>query len=149
MADPQDRPDDTPDTAPDDAPGAGPTPPAPPAPPAEKTPGKAPEKAVKKAAKKAPAKAAKKAPAKKAPAKKAPAKKAPAKKAEPPVETNGQFADGAKVVAAQAKSTVAAARNPVAGESASDGGFPVPLAVAFAVSLLALLLLRHLRRRGA
>lgn len=170
MADPQGRPDNTSGTEPDDtledAPGAGPTPPAPPGPPtaeqapppADKPPADAPpEKAAKKAAKKAPAKAAKKAaPAKKAAAKKAPAKKAPAKKAppakktepSPPVETNGQFAAGAKAAAAQAKSTVDAAENPMDGESAPGGGFPVPLAVAIVVTLLALLLVRQLRRRG-
>src|ERR1700723_1697993 len=78
-----------------------------------------------------PAKAAKKAPAKKAPAKKAvakktPAKKAPAKKApappQPPaapaslqqrIESNGELAAAAKDAAAQAKSTVEDANNPV------------------------------------
>ncbi|MGH3636857.1 MAG: nucleoid-structuring protein H-NS, partial [Mycobacterium sp.] len=94
-----------------------------------------------------------KAPAKKAPAKKAPAKKAPAKKAQssPPIETNGQLATGAKTAAARAKSTVTAASNPAAGESApwSDSRFPVPVAVAMAVCLLALLLVRQLRRRGS
>ncbi len=154
--------------------------PAPPRPPEHAGPGpaematppaKAPDKPVKKApAKKAPAKAAKKQPApkkaaaKKAPAKKAPAKKAPAKKVEPGavkptggsaasprIETNGQLAAAAKDVAAQAKSTVDAARNPVSGESglASAGRSPVPLAVAIAVSLLAWLLVRQLRRGAA
>lgn len=160
MADPQDQPDHAGDAAPESAPGAGPTPPAPPDP----APGAAePEKAVKKAAaKKAPAKAAKKAAkkAQKAPAKKAPAKKSPAKKAQPAVakkvdpplraETNGQHAAGAKEAAAQAKSTVDAAKNPLAGAiDAPADRFPVPLAaVVVAVSLLALLLLRQLRRRG-
>lgn len=128
-------------------------------PPPEKKP---PAKAVKKAAK-APVK---KAPAKKAPAKKAPAKKAPAKKAapkapeaaakaaEPPVEvqqkidSNGDLAAAAKDVAAQAKSTVDAANNPVSPDAPAAvlGQSPVPLIVALAVSLLAILLIRQLRR---
>jgi hypothetical protein len=170
MADPQDQPDDTPDTAPEHTPGAAPTPPAPPAPPANTAPtdgeaAKAPDKPAKKTpAKKAPAKAAaKKAPAKKAPAKKAPAKKAPAKKAEPSavkplpepatpprIDTNGQLAAAAKDAAAHAKSTVDAASNPVSGEAGLSpaGRSPVPLAVVIAISLLALLLVRQLRRRG-
>ncbi|MCV7331760.1 nucleoid-structuring protein H-NS [Mycobacterium cookii] len=115
--------------------------------PAKKTPAK---KAAKKAA---PAKAAKtppakKAAAKKAPAKKAPAKKAPAKKIAPAApDTNGQLAAAAKDAAAHAKSTVEAARNPlpeVPAESAA-GRSPVPLAVAIAISLLAILLVRRLR----
>jgi hypothetical protein len=163
MADPQDRPDHTPEQAP----GAGPTPPAPPAPsagatppvhgdePAKKAPGK---KAPAKAAKKSPPAAPKKAPAKKATAKKAPGKKAvkkePPKKAPaaaPPVETNGQVAEAAKDAAAHAKSTVEAAINPVSGHAAppSAGRSPVPFAVAIAVSLLALLLVRRLRRRDS
>src|SRR5437660_1434192 len=89
-----------------------------------------------------PAKAAKKAPAKKAPAKKAPAKKAPAKSPEPAppkateqplgvqqrIETNGQLG-AAKDVAAQAKSTVEGAPNPVAPAAAppASGQSPVPL----------------------
>jgi hypothetical protein len=151
MADPQDQPNS-------DAEGAS-TPP-------EKRP---PAKAVKKAAK-APAK---KVPAKKAPAKKAPAKKAPAKKvtaqspepappkpvqqpAEEPLtmqqraETNGDLAAAAKDAAAQAKSTVEAAKDPVSpdlsGSALSQA--PVPLIVALAVSLLAILLIRQLRRRA-
>src|SRR5271166_4517658 len=135
MADPQDRPDSESD-------GAS-TPPA-------KQP---PAKAVKKTAK---------APAKKAPAKKAPAKKAPAKSPEPAppkaadqplglqqrIETNGQL-DAAKVVAAQAKSTVEAANNPVSGDESvpAPRTSSVPLAVALALSLLAILLIRQLRRR--
>jgi hypothetical protein len=141
MADPQDQPNSEPDGAP--------TPP-------EKKP---PAKAVKKTAK-APAK---KAPAKKAPAKKAPAKKAPAKSPEPAprspaeqpldiqqrIETNGELAAAAKDVAAQAKSTVEGANNPVAPDvaPAASSQSPVPLIVAVALSLLAILLIRQLRRR--
>lgn len=146
MADPQDPTNSAPD-------GAG-TPP-------EKTP---PAKAVKKTAK-APAKKApaKKAPAKKAPAKKAPAKKVPAKSAEPAAptppeqpldvaqraESNGDLTAAAKDAAAQAKSTVEAANNPVSPALAGPaaGQSPVPLIVAVAVSLLAILLIRQLRRR--
>lgn len=142
MADPQDRPEGE----------AAATPPA------KKQPAK------KAPAKKAPAKATK-APAKKAPAKKAPVKKAAAKKiapapepveapAAPPVdlpqhaETNGQLA-AAKDVAAQAKSTVERARNPLPADEPAPSSLqsPVPYAVALALSLLALLLVRQLRRR--
>jgi hypothetical protein len=124
--------------------------------------------------KKPPAKAAKKAPAKKAPAKKAvakktPAKKAPAKKAppakspapEPPkppapsedlqhlIGSNGEISAAAKDAAAQAKSTVDDANNPVAPTilPAAPGQSAVPLAFALALSLLAILLIRQLRRR--
>ena len=156
MADPQDRPDSEPDGASE--------PPAEQAPPAEDAKGPA-KKAAKAPAKKAPAKKApaKKALAKKAPAKKAPAKKAPPKKAEPAppkleapadlqqrIETNGQqLADAAKDVAAQAKSTVDSANDPVPREPdvPSTGPSPLALAVAVALSLLALLLIRQLRRR--
>jgi hypothetical protein len=156
MTDPQDLPDSEPDAGT----------------PAQKQP---PEKAAKAPAKKAPAKkapgkhaVAKKAPAKKAPAKKAPAKKAEAKplseavleapkSAEPPVEkpavqhraeTNGQLA-AAKDVAAQAKSTVESAKDalPREASAASPLQSPVPLVVAITLSLLALLLVRQLRRR--
>src|ERR1700758_1518044 len=114
MADPQDQPNSEPD-------GAS-------TPPEKKPPAKAVKKTAKAPAKKAPAK---KAPAKKAPAKKAPAKKAQAKSPEPApqnqperpaqqplgtqqrIETNGQLAAGAKDAAAQAKSTVEGANNPV------------------------------------
>jgi hypothetical protein len=170
---PDDTPDATPEHAPGAAPTppiapAPPTDTTPPKPqehaaepstPPAKAPDEPAKKApAKKAAKKAPAKKtpAKKAPAKKA-AKKAPAKKAPAKKVEPSavqppsqpaptprIATNGQLAAAAKDVAAQAKSTVEAARNPVSGESV--GRSPLPLAVAIVVSLLALLLVRQLRR---
>jgi hypothetical protein len=175
MADPQDQP----ENAPEHATGAGPTPPAPPTPPADAAPpkppehaaemstppAKAPDKPAKKApAKKAPAKAAKKAAPKKAAAKKAPAKKAPAKKAEPDaakpnsqpatpprIETNGQLAAAAKDAAAHAKSTVDAASIPVSGEAGqpSAARSPLPLAVAIAIGLLALLLVRQLRRRDS
>jgi hypothetical protein len=145
MADPQDQPNSEPD-------GAS-------TPPEKKPPAKAAKKAGKAPAKKAPAK---KAPAKKAVAKKAPAKKAPAKSPppappEPPapalgiqqrIETNGQL-DAAKDAAAQAKSTVEGANNPVSPEvaPAESGQSPVPLIVAVALSLLAILLIRQLRRR--
>ena len=122
---------------------------------------KAPAKAVKKSqpepAKKAAAKkaAAKKVPAKKA-AKKAPPKKAPANPPSqsptpPHIETNGHLAAAAKDVAAQAKSTVDAASDPVSGLAGLPAAArsPVPFAVAIAVSLLALLLVRQLRQRGA
>ena len=146
MADPQDQPDSEPD-------GAS-------TPPAKKPPAKAVKKTAKAPAKKAPAK---KAPAKKAPAKKAPAKKAPAKSPEPAppkaadqplglqqrIETNGQL-DAAKDAAAQAKSTVEDANNPVSGDESGCQhrvASPVPLAVALALSLLAIVLIRQLRRR--
>lgn len=146
MADPQDPTNSAPD-------GAG-------TPPEKKPPAKAAKKTAKAPAKKAPAK---KAPAKKAPAKKAPAKKVPAKSAEPapptppeqPVdvqqraESNGDLTAAAKDAAAQAKSTVEAANNPVspAVPGPAVGQSPVPLIVALAVSLLAILLIRQLRRR--
>jgi hypothetical protein len=151
MADPQDQPDNGPD-------GAS-------TPPEKQPPAEAVKKPAKAPAKKAPAK---KAPAKKAPAKKAAAKKAPAKKAPtkspapaPPkpaeqplgvqqrIETNGQLSAAAKAAAAQAKSTVEGANNPVTPEVApsSSGQLPVPLLVALALSLLAILLIRQLRRR--
>jgi hypothetical protein len=144
MADPQDQPDSEPDGASN--------------PPEKKPPAKAVKKAAKAPAKKAPAK---KAPAKKAPAKKAPAKKAPAKSPEPPrpaeeplamqqrIETNGQIAAAVKDAAAQAKSTVDGAPNPVspALPASSSSQLPVPLIVALTLSLLAILLVRQLRRR--
>ena len=127
-------------------------------PPEKKPPAKAAKKTAKAPAKKAPAK---KAPAKKAPAKKAPAKKVPGQGAEPPkppeqpldvqqrAESNGDLTAAAKDAAAQAKSTVEAANNPVSSEVArlAAGQSPVPLLVALAVSLLAILLIRQLRRR--
>jgi hypothetical protein len=140
MADPQDQPNSEPD-------GAS-------TPPEKKPPAKAVKKAAKAPAKKAPAK---KAPAKKAAAKKAPAKKAPAKSPPPTpplgiqqrIETNGQLAEAAKDAAAQAKSTVEGANNPVSPQvpPAASGQSPVPLIVAVALSLLAILLIRQLRRR--
>lgn len=150
MADPQDQPNSEPEGAP--------------TPPEKKPPAEGAKKAAKKAAK-APAKKApaKKAPAKKAPAKKAPAKKAPAKRPEPApprpagqplamqqrIESNGQLAAAAKDAAAQAKSTVDGANNPVSPDvaPATSSQSPVPLIVAVALSLLAILLIRQLRRR--
>lgn len=119
-------------------------------PPEKKPPAKAAKKTAKAPAKKAPAK---KAPAKKAPAKKAPAKKAPAKNTPTGggqrADTNGDLTAAAKDAAAQAKSTVEAADNPVAPAvvGPAAGQSPVPLIVAVAVSLLAILLVRQLRRR--
>ena len=150
MADPQDQPNGEPD-------GAS-------TPPEKKPPAKAVKKVAKAPAKKAPAK---KAPAKKAPAKKAPARKAPAKSPEPAppkpseppaehilgmqqrIETNGQLTAAAKDAAAQAKSTVEGANNPVSSDVAptASSQSPVPLIVAVALSLLAILLIRQLRRR--
>ncbi len=141
MADAQDQPNSEPD-------GAS-------TPPEKKPPAKAVKKTAKAPAKKAPAK---KAPAKKAPAKKAPAKKAPAKSpesAEHPlgiqqrIETNGELVAAAKDAAAQAKSNVDAANNPVSPDlpSSAWGLSPVPLLVALSLSLLAILLIRQLRRR--
>jgi hypothetical protein len=154
MADPQDQPNSEPN-------GAS-------TPPENKPPAKAVNKAAKAPGKKAPAKKApaKKAPGKKAAAKKAPAKKAPAKSPEstPPkpaeqpaeqfldtqqrIETNGQLA-AAKDAAAQAKSTVADANNPVSANvvAPASSQWPVPLFVALALSLLAIVLIRQLRRR--
>jgi hypothetical protein len=156
MAELQDPPDNEPD-------GAS-------TPPAKKPPAKAAKKAAKAPAKNAPAKKApaksapaKKVPAKAAPAKAAPAKAAPAAKAPEPVapkpaeqpldlqqriETNGQL-DAAKDAAAQAKSAVEGANNPVTTLPAvpASTGSPAPLVVAIAVSLLAILLIRQLRRR--
>jgi len=125
MADPQDQPNSEPN-------GAS-------TPPEKKPPAKAVKKAAKAPAKKAPAK---KAPAKKAAAKKAPAKKAPAKSPEPtppnpaerPLDTqqriggNGQLA-AAKDAAAQAKSTVEHANNPVSSDvpAPTPSQLPVPL----------------------
>jgi hypothetical protein len=151
MADPQDQPNSEPDGAPT-------------TPPEKQPPAKAVKKAAKAPAKKAPAK---KAPAKKAAAKKAPAKKAPAKSAESAlrnqpgqpagqplgiqqrIETNGELAAAAKDAAAQAKSTVEDANNPVSADVAppASGQSPMPLIVAVALSLLAILLIRQLRRR--
>jgi hypothetical protein len=167
MADPQDLPADRPEPGPQasDIPQV-------PTPPADQTPANtAPaKKAV--PAKKAPAK---KAPAKKAPvAKKSPAKKAPATKAGPPTEaptaaaqtaeatpapaplasTNGSAhpTDGAKEAAAQAKSLVDQASDSVGRPAlpAIDGSgrSPIPFVVAFAVSLLAAVLVYRLRQHS-
>lgn len=153
MADPQDQPNS-------ESNGAAP-------PPQETPPAKAAKKAPPKKApaKKAPAKkpAAKKAAAKKAPAKKAPAKKVPADSPAPtppkppeaqqdpptPIETDGEIAAAAKDAAAQAKSTVEGANNPVSANIAPvvTSQSSLPLAVAVALSLLAILLIRQLRRR--
>ncbi len=146
MADPQDQPNSEPDGAP--------------TPPEKKPPAKAVKKTAKAPAKKAPAKkaAAKKAPGKKAAAKKAPAKSAepaPPKPAEQPltmherIETNGELAAAAKDVAAQAKSTVEGANNPVSSDITAPPSSQsrVPLIVALTLSLLAILLIRQLRRR--
>ncbi|WP_439951844.1 Rv3852 family protein, partial [Mycobacterium avium] len=64
-------------------------------------------------------------------------------------DTNGDLTAAAKDAAAQAKSTVEAADNPVAPAvvGPAAGQSPVPLIVAVAVSLLAILLIRQLRRR--
>lgn len=154
MADPQDRPDGEPQSGP----------PAKKAPAKKAVSGKAPAKkapAKKAASGKAPAKV----PAKKAPAKKAPAKKIPAKKAEPaapklveqPVdspaglqqraEANGQLA-AAKDAAAQAKSMVEKAQNPLPPDTSESSPLqsPGPWVIAITLSLLAVLLIRQLRR---
>ena len=127
------------------------------------------------AAKKTPAKKAppkKAAPAKKAQAKKVPPKKAPAKKAqaaiepaveppalEPPaphaalVAGNGSppLAEAAREAAANAKSSVEQATNPVSRPPVpavpEAGRSPLPFAVAFALTVLLTLLIRRLRHR--
>jgi hypothetical protein len=147
MADPQDPPHSATDN------GGSP-------PPDKKPPAKTVKKAAKAPGKKAPAKnpPAKKAPAKKAVAKKAPAKSpgsAPGKPAEQPlgvqqrIETNGQLAEAAKDAAAQAKSTVEAAKDPISPyvSAPAPSQSRVPLVVALTLSLLAVLLVRQLRRR--
>ncbi len=128
--------------------------------PAKKAPAKAAKKAQKATAKKAPASKvpAKKAAEKKPAAKKPAAKKAPPARPEAPdnpaapqlADTDGNLSTAAKEAAAQAKSTVDRADNPVSPNSTppSAGRSPLPLAVAVAISLLALLLARQLRRRG-
>ena len=168
MADEQDRPDEKPDNAAGDneagdavAPEAGAEfgPPAA-EPPAKKAPAKPAKEA---AAKKAPDKAVKKAaPAKKAP-QKSPVPKAPPRKASPTPEpaaagqladTNGdgQVVSAAKEAAAQAKSTVASAPNPVSGPALvpSDGlgQSRLPLAAAIAAGVLAILMVLLARRRS-
>jgi hypothetical protein len=143
MAEPQEQPNGAPD-------GAS-------APPEKKPPAKAAKKIADAPAKKAPAQKApaKKAPAKKAPAKKVPAKKMPAKSSEPAlaaqqrIETNGDLTAAAKEAAAQAKSAVEAADNPVVPDVPVPAArqSPLPLIIALGVSLLAILLIRQLRRR--
>ena len=172
MADQQGRPDANPD---DPTPGVDPAAsgaaPDPAFPPAKKAPGA--KKVPAKAAKKAPAKAAKKAPAKKAAKKAAPGvKKAPPKKAPPQVEPHtvvppteppvvaekvaaGPVADisqAAKEAAAQAKSAVASAPNPVSGPAPVPFIGPdqsrLPVAAAVVAGVLALLMVLVIRRRG-
>jgi len=125
---------------------------------------------AKKAAKKAPAKAADA--AKKVPPKKVPPKKAPAKKAQPAIEPaveppalepppphaalvagNGSppLAEAAREAAANAKSSVEQATNPVSRPSVpavpEAGRSPLPFAVAFALTVLLALLVHRLRHR--
>jgi hypothetical protein len=161
MADQQDQPAERPDAA---AAAPAPTPAAEvPAAPAKKAPAKkAPAKAVKKAVKKA---EPKKAPAKKAtkatdpalgepPAKAVPAPPPPPPPAPPQPDTNGSggVAEAAKVVAAEAKSTVEQASDsvvrPALAPAAAARRVSTPLAAAIAISLLALLLVRQLRRHS-
>ncbi|KUH94537.1 hypothetical protein [Mycobacterium sp. IS-3022] len=144
MADQQGRPDEqpqgsppadesTPQPAAAESAGTSADPLIPPAP-AQKTP-----------AKKAPAKKA----VKKAPAKKAPAKKAPAPE---PAGTATNLESAAKVTAAQAKSTVASASNPVSGPAPVPliGPEPsrLPVAAAIAAGVLAILVVLLIRRGG-
>jgi len=121
-------------------------------------------------AKKAPAKkAAKKVPPKKVPPKKAPAKKARAAiepAVEPPaleppaphaalVAGNGSppLAEAAREAAANAKSSVEQATNPVSRPPVpavpEAGRSPLPFAVAFALTVLLALLVHRLRHRPA
>ena len=153
MADEQDRPDNS-DTTPA-------------TPPAKRTPAKP--------AKKAPTKAAKKAPAKKTPTKKAQPEKAPEKAAKkaPPKKTppktpqptppiaaeplaaalgdnngDGQLSAAANEAAAQAKSAIQAASDPLGRPPTHNGATAARLSVAIAVvvSVLAILLIRRLRQ---
>ncbi len=136
-------------------------PPPPAVPPANSAAKKAPAK--KAAAKKAPVKkaAAKKVPAKKTaaktPAKKTPAKKAPAEVEEAPVTItpvarNGSvpITDGAREAAAQAKSTIDRAKDTVAPASLipvpDRGRRSLPMTIAIALTLLAIVFIRQLRR---
>ncbi|HEV7361973.1 MAG TPA: nucleoid-structuring protein H-NS, partial [Mycobacterium sp.] len=68
---------------------------------------------------------------------------------QPRIEPDGELAAAAKDVAAQAKSTVDGANNPVPTNIAQSvpGQSPLPLVVAIVVSLLAILMIRQLRRR--
>ncbi|RFD27179.1 nucleoid-structuring protein H-NS [Mycobacterium uberis] len=106
--------------------------------------------------KNAPAQTAKASP-QKAPVKKAPSKNpcpTPPQTAGQPfglqqrIETNGQL-DAVKNTAAQAKSAVEDAGNPVTGgaEASETKNSPAVLVIALALGLLALLLIRQLRRR--
>jgi len=65
------------------------------------------------------------------------------------IATNGHLASAAKDAAARAKATVDKASNPVSRDAAlpSAARTPVSVLVAVAVSLLALVLVRRLRRR--
>lgn len=156
MVDPQEPPDMRPEAAPG-------VPAQPPAPDAAAKPAKAVPKppAKKVPAKKAPVPAAKKAPAKKAPA----AKKAPVKKAVTPaaplpvvpapgvpaaaLNGAGPVLEGAREVAAQAKSTVEEATDSVVApllQPVRRTRAPLPIAVAVLVSLLAVVVVRQLRR---
>ncbi|OQZ87958.1 nucleoid-structuring protein H-NS, partial [Mycobacterium alsense] len=65
------------------------------------------------------------------------------------IETNGELAAAAKDAAAQAKSTVDEAPNPVSPHAApaAPSQSHLPLIVAAALSLLAILLIRQLRHR--
>ncbi|POX83717.1 hypothetical protein C3469_14760 [Mycobacterium kansasii] len=63
-------------------------------------------------------------------------------------KSNGEFAAGAKDAAAQAKSAVDRANDPLSrDQEPASNNFTVPLLVAVALSLLAMLLVRQLRRR--
>ena len=152
-----------------DPPNEGEATPATPQPPetaaAEKTPVKKAAPAKKTPAKKAPTKAADA-------AKKVPPKKAPAKKAQPTIEPaveppaleppaphaalvagNGSppLAEAARETAANAKSSVEQATNPVSSPPVpavpEAGRSPLPFAVAFALTVLIALLVRRLRHR--
>lgn len=134
MPDPQDRPDSEPSDAS--------------TPPAKKLPAK---------------KAAKKAPARKTPAKKAPAKKHPPRVLSPRHQSLPRrpsvCSSGSKPTASlqlllrmqrhEAKSTVEGANDALARNASvpAPSHSPVPLIVAVTLSLLALLLIRQLRRR--
>lgn len=145
MPDPQDQPEHRPEA---EAKPVNTPEPAEPHQPAKKTP-----------AKKASAKPAKKPAAKKAgkngPAKKTPGKKAPAKSAQPADGADSRQRDAvAKEAAAHAKTTVDAADSPVGPPqrslaTAASGRSPAVVLAAATLSLLALLVVRQLRRRSA
>ncbi|OOK75614.1 hypothetical protein BZL30_3874 [Mycobacterium kansasii] len=141
MADPQDRPVGEPDGTP--------------RPPAKKQPAKKAAKAPQRKRpqrKRRPKKRRPKSPAKKAPAGN-PEPAAAAMAAQPPgleqhAKSNGELAAGAKDAAAQAKSAVDRANDPLSrDQEPASNNFTVPLLVAVALSLLAMLLVRQLRRR--